>query len=62
MIAVVLAGTLLVRHAPSAVADAFCASRLGPDAAAGPGAPFGTLPDGLDLRPVLDRARAAIPG
>jgi putative acyl-CoA dehydrogenase len=62
MIAVVLAGTLLVRHAPTAVADAFCASRLGPDAAAGPGAPFGTLPDGLDLRPVLDRARAAIPG
>jgi len=73
-IAVVLSAALLVRHAPAAVADAFCASRLspgdaggsgaasGPGAAGGPGAPFGMLPDGLDLAPVLDRARAAIPG
>ncbi len=61
MIAVVLSGALLVRHAPAAVADAFCASRLGPGAAVGPGAPFGMLPDGLDLGPVLDRARAVIP-
>nr|BFE71184.1 hypothetical protein GCM10020092_044850 [Actinoplanes digitatis] len=29
--AVVLQGSLLVRHAPAAVADAFCASRLGGD-------------------------------
>ena len=55
----VLAAALLVRHAPAAVADAFCAARLGPDATAGPGAPFGTLPDGLDLGPVVDRARVA---
>jgi putative acyl-CoA dehydrogenase len=73
-VAVVLSAALLVRHAPAAVADAFCASRLGPGdaggsgtpsgpgAAGGPGAPFGMLPDGLDLAPVLDRARAAIPG
>jgi putative acyl-CoA dehydrogenase len=61
-ISVVLAAALLVRHAPAAVADAFCASRLGPDAPAGPAAPFGLLPDRLSLRPVLDRARAVVPG
>jgi putative acyl-CoA dehydrogenase len=58
-IAVTMQAALLVRHAPGAVADAFCASRLDPAAAAtGPGGPFGSLPDGLDLDPVLDRARA----
>jgi len=61
-IAVVLSAALLVRYAPAAVADAFCASRLGPGAAGGPGTPFGMLPDGLDLAPVLGRARIAIPG
>jgi putative acyl-CoA dehydrogenase len=53
---------LLVRHAPRAVADAFCASRIAPEASAGPAGPFGTLPDGLDLGPVLDRARAGVGG
>jgi putative acyl-CoA dehydrogenase len=48
---------LLVRHDSGPVADAFCASRLGPAAPGGPGAPFGTLPDGLDLGAVLERAR-----
>ena len=48
LIAVVLQAALLVRHLPGPVADAFCGSRLGPAAAGGPGAPFGTLPDGLD--------------
>jgi putative acyl-CoA dehydrogenase len=62
LIAVALQASLLVRHAPGPVADAFCASRIGPDAAAGPGSPFGSLPDGLDLDPVLDRARPGIPG
>jgi putative acyl-CoA dehydrogenase len=65
MIAVVLSAALLVRHAPAAVADAFCASRLGPgsaDGPGGPGGPFGMLPDGLDLASVLDRARTTIPG
>jgi putative acyl-CoA dehydrogenase len=59
MIAVTLQAALLVRHAPTAVADAFCASRLGlaaPDAPGGPGVPFGTLPTGVDLGAVLDRA------
>ncbi len=56
-IAVALAAALLVRHAPPPVAGAYCASRLGPGAASGPGAPFGTLPAGLDLAAIIDRAR-----
>ncbi|MGW0206759.1 acyl-CoA dehydrogenase family protein [Streptomyces sp. NPDC003233] len=55
-LALVLQGSLLVRHAPSEVADAFCASRLGGDH----GASFGTLPTGLDLAPIVERARPAL--
>jgi putative acyl-CoA dehydrogenase len=51
--ALVLQGSLLVRWAPSEVADAFCASRLGGDW----GAAFGTLPHSLGLASVVDRAR-----
>ncbi|MEU6297421.1 acyl-CoA dehydrogenase family protein [Streptomyces erythrochromogenes] len=51
--ALVLQGSLLVRWAPPAVADAFCASRLGGDW----GTAFGTLPHSLDLRTVVERAR-----
>ncbi|NBM19486.1 acyl-CoA dehydrogenase family protein [Streptomyces sp. GC420] len=54
--ALVLQGSLLVRLAPAAVADAFCASRLGGDW----GAAFGTLPATLDLASVVDRARVEI--
>ena len=43
---------LLTRHAPSAVADAFCASRLSGEG----GSAFGMLPRGLDLRAVAERA------
>ncbi len=50
--ALALQASLLVRFAPSAVADAFCASRLGE----GTGRTFGALPGGLALDPVLDRA------
>jgi putative acyl-CoA dehydrogenase len=50
---VTLQGALLVRHAPAAVADAFCMSRLGGDW----GHTFGTLPDGLATEAILDRAR-----
>jgi putative acyl-CoA dehydrogenase len=50
-----LQAALLARHAPAAVADAFCATRLGP-ASAGPAAPFGSLPDGLDLAGILVRS------
>ncbi len=46
---------LLVRHAPPAVADAFCASRLAGDSAA-----FGLLPRGLDLRAIVARAGPVI--
>ncbi|MFF7278485.1 acyl-CoA dehydrogenase family protein [Streptomyces griseorubiginosus] len=51
-LALVLQGSLLVRHAPPEVADAFCASRLGGDS----GTSFGTLPTSLDLAKVVDRA------
>ena len=47
-----LQAALLIKHAPAAVADAFCASRLGGDG----GGAFGTLPRGLDLRAIVDRA------
>jgi putative acyl-CoA dehydrogenase len=49
--ALTLQGSLLVRHAPPAVADAFCASRLAGDW----GSAFGTLPRGADVRGVLTR-------
>ncbi|MEU0287958.1 acyl-CoA dehydrogenase family protein [Streptomyces sp. NPDC006147] len=52
-LALVLQGSLLVRHAPPEVADAFCAGRLGGDA----GSAFGTLPYTLDLASVVERAR-----
>ncbi|MGW3285049.1 acyl-CoA dehydrogenase family protein [Streptomyces sp. NPDC001002] len=52
-LALVLQGSLLVRFAPSEVADAFCAARLGSDG----GATFGTLPSTLDLASVVERAR-----
>jgi putative acyl-CoA dehydrogenase len=52
-LALVLQGALLVRYAPPAVADAFCASRLGRDW----GTAFGTLPHTLDLASVVERAR-----
>jgi putative acyl-CoA dehydrogenase len=51
--ALVLQGSLLVRFAPAAVADAFCASRLGGDW----GTTFGTLPHSLDLAAIVERAR-----
>lgn len=49
--ALVLQGSLLVRHAPAAVADAFCASRLAGDQ----GLAFGTLPAGTDFTALLER-------
>ena len=50
--ALTLQGALLVRHAPAAVADAFCASRLAGDW----GHAFGTLPRGVDTSAVVERA------
>ncbi len=54
-LALLLQGSLLVRHAPAAVADAFCASRLAGDGS-GSGLALGTLPRGLDTRAVVERA------
>jgi putative acyl-CoA dehydrogenase len=51
-LAVLLQAALLVRHGHPAVADAFCASRVAGDR----GAAFGTLPPGLDLAAVVERA------
>ena len=50
--ALALQGALLVRHGDRAVADAFCASRLGGDH----GLAFGTLPVGIDSRRIIERA------
>ncbi|KRF17232.1 DNA alkylation response protein [Nocardioides sp. Soil797] len=50
--ALVFQGSQLLRHAPAAVSDAFCASRLDRDW----GGAFGTLPTGLDLAPILARS------
>jgi putative acyl-CoA dehydrogenase len=54
--ALVLQGSLLVRFGDEAVADAFCASRLGGDA----GRAFGTLPPGVDFRRIVERHTPAI--
>lgn len=54
-LALALQGSLLVRHAPGFIADAFCASRLTGDW----GRAFGTLPGGLDLRSIIERAAPA---
>ncbi|TYB40658.1 isovaleryl-CoA dehydrogenase [Micromonospora sp. AP08] len=51
-LALVLQGSLLVRHGHPAVADAFCASRLGGDH----GQAFGTLPSGVDFAAIISRA------
>jgi putative acyl-CoA dehydrogenase len=51
-LALALQGSLLVRHSPHVVADAFCAARLG-DAA---GRAYGTLPRGVDACAIIDRA------
>ena len=50
-LALSLQGSLLVRHGDPAVADAFCASRLGGDW----GEAFGTLPAGLDYETIIAR-------
>ncbi len=51
-IANTLQAALLVQHAPAAIADAFCASRLGPHWTG----TYGTLPAGVDFDAILERA------
>jgi putative acyl-CoA dehydrogenase len=47
-----LQASLLVRHSPPAVADAFCAARLGGEG----GRAYGTLPAGVDAGAIIERA------
>ncbi len=54
--ALALQASLLVRHAPSAVADAFCAARLAGEG----GAAFGTLPAAADLPAIVERAAPVV--
>ncbi len=51
--ALVLQGALLVRHAPDAVADLFCATRLGGQG----GRSFGVLPTGAPTAAIIARQR-----
>ncbi|MPQ96486.1 DNA alkylation response protein [Modestobacter sp. I12A-02628] len=52
LMALTLQASLLVRHSPPSVADAFCASRLGGDW----GSSFGTLSPSVDARAIVARA------
>ena len=54
--ALCLEGSLLVRHAPPAVADAFCAARLGGDG----GLEYGTLPAGTDFEAIIARGQPQV--
>ena len=54
--ALALQGSLLVRNAPPAVADAFCASRLAGDG----GLEYGTLPAGSDFATIIQRSRPEV--
>jgi putative acyl-CoA dehydrogenase len=54
-LALALQASLLVRNAPSAVADAFCAARLDRRG----GRAYGTLPRGVDARAMIDRSLPA---
>jgi putative acyl-CoA dehydrogenase len=51
--ALCLQASLLVRHAPAAVSDAFCASRLDGEG----GREYGTLPAGVDFEAIIERSR-----
>jgi putative acyl-CoA dehydrogenase len=51
-LALALDASLLIRHAPGYVADAYCAGRLGSDS----GRSYGTLPGGVDTRAIIERA------
>ena len=51
--ALALQASLLLRHAPPAVSEAFCAARLGAR-----GLAFGDLPRGVDGAAIVERALA----
>ncbi len=54
--ALCLQGSLLVRNAPAAVVDAFCASRLAGDG----GLEYGTLPHGVEFDAIVERHRPQV--
>jgi putative acyl-CoA dehydrogenase len=56
--ALALQASLLIRSGSAAVADAYCASRLDPDART---AAYGTLPPGVDVGAILERAQPKVP-
>jgi putative acyl-CoA dehydrogenase len=51
-LALALQASLLLRHAPAAVADGFRAARLG-----GGGLAYGALPAGIDVAAIVERNR-----
>jgi putative acyl-CoA dehydrogenase len=53
-LALAFQGSVLIQGSPAAVADAFCAGRLGEDR----GRVYGTLPTGVDSGALIDRALA----
>jgi putative acyl-CoA dehydrogenase len=55
-LALCLQGSLLVRHAPAEVADAFCATRLAGEG----GRAYGTLPPGVDAAGIVERHRPRV--
>ncbi len=50
--AIAVQAAALIRHAPASTADAFCVSRV----AGRGGQAYGTLPQGIDTRAIIDRA------
>jgi putative acyl-CoA dehydrogenase len=52
-LAIAIQGSLVVRHSPPAVAEAFLASRVAGDR----GLAFGTLPTGVDAEAIIERHR-----
>ncbi len=56
-LALALAASLLLRHAPSGIAAAYCRTRL----EHGGGYAIGTMPEGIEFAPILARAAAGLP-
>jgi putative acyl-CoA dehydrogenase len=56
LLALGLQGSLLVRHAPTEVADAFCLSRLAGES----GLAFGTLPAETNFAAIIERSRPQV--
>ncbi|KAA8880636.1 hypothetical protein F3087_40680 [Nocardia colli] len=54
-LATAFSASLLVRYSIPAVADAYCAARLGEDR----GLCYGTLPAGIDAKAIIDRSLPA---